>query len=272
MGLGILTLVGRVMVTLYFTRRRSLAFGLSESGMALGGLLAGPLFRIIADAFAMKGTFVILAAFYVQGIVMAALYRPLGPNTKKLDHVVQPNTKSNNTSKQQTRKDPRHVCDGVKNYLKSALDFSLLYKDAGGLLFYVGTFLSHFGFIAFIIHSVGRAISIGLQREQAALMTTCMNVASFGGRFIATAISQNCDNQRLQYSLWMAGSAISGMAFIFTYSFLTMSAVAVLHGIFNGEYSCIFILDPCLLTLSQSSWEPQQTNTLALTPQVISQI
>ncbi len=242
-----LMLVGQVMVSVYFGRRRSLAFGLSESGVALGGLLAGPLFRIVVDAYAMKGTLIILAAFYVQGIGMAALYRPLGPKTQKLDHVVQPNKRDSNTDKQETLRDSRHVCGGVKRYLKGALDLSLLYKDAGGMLLYAGTFLGLFGIFTFIIHSVGRAISVGLHPEQAALMTTCMSVASFGGRFISTAISQNCDNKRLQYSLWFAGSAISGMCFILTYSFLTMSAVAVLHGMFNGEYSCIVILAPMLL-------------------------
>ncbi len=235
-------LVGRVMVSVYFSHRRSLAYGIADSGVSLGGLLAGPLMRLIVDTFAMKGTFILLAAFYVQCLAFGSLYRPL----QKSDHEPGAEDRKSDDSTTDQKRSWKCSCDRMKVYMKSALDLSL-FHSASGLLLYTGVFLLPFGVFAFILNSVGRAIAIGVQPRQAVLMTTCMNVASFCGRFIAAAISHRCDYKRLQYGLWVACSAICGICFVFTDSFLTMATVAGLHGMFNGRYRKCDSLLSCLL-------------------------
>lgn len=76
-GFGLMYLPAIVMVGFYFEKRRALATGISVCGSGIGGFVFAPLCRMIIDQYAWKGAVIIVAGIVLNGVVVAALFRPL---------------------------------------------------------------------------------------------------------------------------------------------------------------------------------------------------
>ncbi|XP_060578884.1 monocarboxylate transporter 12-like [Ruditapes philippinarum] len=73
---------GLVMLGQYFSKRRSLANGLSLSGASLGQFAIPPLLQYLLDTFSLKGTLIIIGALYMNVMICGALFRPTSFYTK----------------------------------------------------------------------------------------------------------------------------------------------------------------------------------------------
>ena len=64
------------MIGQYFSKRRSLANGLSLAGASVGQFALPPLLQYLLDNFYLKGTLLLLGAIYLNVIACGLLYRP----------------------------------------------------------------------------------------------------------------------------------------------------------------------------------------------------
>ncbi|CAG5124020.1 unnamed protein product [Candidula unifasciata] len=76
-GIGRGLMAGVVILNLYFDKHRSLANGLGLSGIGMGSLWTIPLVQYLFDEYGFTGTFMILSALLLHGLLIAMLYRPL---------------------------------------------------------------------------------------------------------------------------------------------------------------------------------------------------
>ena len=74
---------GLVMIGHYFSKRRSLANGLSLAGASVGQFTMPPLMQFLLDEYSLKGAMVILGAIYFNVIACGLLYRPTSFYTQR---------------------------------------------------------------------------------------------------------------------------------------------------------------------------------------------
>ncbi|XP_076096396.1 monocarboxylate transporter 2-like [Mytilus galloprovincialis] len=60
----------------YFDKRRSLANGITMSGVSFGGLIMGPLSRLLIDTYGLRGAFLIIGGIHFHTVMAGALLRP----------------------------------------------------------------------------------------------------------------------------------------------------------------------------------------------------
>lgn len=60
----------------YFDKHKSLANGVTISGVSLGGLIMGPVSRYLIDKYGLKGAFLVIGGIHLQTVVAGALIRP----------------------------------------------------------------------------------------------------------------------------------------------------------------------------------------------------
>ncbi len=65
------------MVQQYFTKKRPLAVGIVGMGVSFGTLSFPPILRLLIQSLGWRGGLVLMAGVLMQGLVFAALLRPL---------------------------------------------------------------------------------------------------------------------------------------------------------------------------------------------------
>lgn len=76
-GFGLMYLPAIVMVGYYFSKRRALATGIAVCGSGIGSFVFAPLSEALLNTYGWKGSMWILSGISLNGIVFAALFRPL---------------------------------------------------------------------------------------------------------------------------------------------------------------------------------------------------
>ncbi|XP_045207405.1 monocarboxylate transporter 13-like isoform X3 [Mercenaria mercenaria] len=76
-GFGLMYLPAIVMVGYYFDKRRALATGIAVCGSGIGSFAFAPLSEALLSRYSWKGAMWILSAISLNGLVFAALFRPL---------------------------------------------------------------------------------------------------------------------------------------------------------------------------------------------------
>ncbi|XP_064477859.1 monocarboxylate transporter 9-like isoform X2 [Ornithodoros turicata] len=76
-GLALCYVTSIVIVAYYFEKRRSLATGLAVCGTGIGTFVFAPLTIRLLDAFAWRGTLLLLAGFFLNLVIFGALMRDL---------------------------------------------------------------------------------------------------------------------------------------------------------------------------------------------------
>jgi MFS family permease len=66
-----------VLVQQYFNRRRAMAAGIAVSGYSFGSLAAGPVIRVLIDAYSWRGTLMLIAGIFLHIAVFGSFFRPL---------------------------------------------------------------------------------------------------------------------------------------------------------------------------------------------------
>ena len=89
-GFGLMYLPAIVIVAQYFSTKRSMATGLAVCGSGIGTFIFGPLTTLLIREYGWRGTLWIIGALVLNGIVCAALYRPLVATRRKKKKVPKP--------------------------------------------------------------------------------------------------------------------------------------------------------------------------------------
>lgn len=106
LGFGLIYLPSIVIVGQYFEKRRSLALGLSMSGMGCGIFVFSPVSKYLIDEYGWKGALLIEAGFILNCAVCGALFRPL--NESEMSSV-----NGSVQSLLSTRNNTKHSNDGL---------------------------------------------------------------------------------------------------------------------------------------------------------------
>ncbi|XP_033728183.1 monocarboxylate transporter 12-like [Pecten maximus] len=102
-GFGLVYGPSILIVSYYFNRRRALATGIAVCGSGIGGFVFAPLGALLLEVYGWKGAMWIISAIVLNGVVFAALYRPIQSEKKKLlDQTKIPGNKSPCSSLRQT--------------------------------------------------------------------------------------------------------------------------------------------------------------------------
>lgn len=221
-------LTSTVVVQEHFTKRRTLAYGISASGNCVGILICGPLLRILIDTYGLRGSFLLLAAFTSHNIVCGFLYRPAISQTRITQNKLTP---PNGEAETPGPKKKYRICD----FFKDAFDFSILSNPKMSLM-YLGTLLSQFGIMTFSSHMVSRAIFEGIHPKLAALLLTILGACAFLGRIISGLIANHFSHKVLQYTVWIWICAAVEMVYVTTKSFISNALVTALFGLLSGKH------------------------------------
>lgn len=202
-----------VVVQLYFNKRRSLASGISMSGVGLSGFVFGPLTRYLLDQYTWRGTLMLLAGITLHGAVLALFYRPLP-------------AKYSNAHK---HKKNRRMCRDI-------FDFSLL-KNKRFLFFSCAAFMSAFGTGSFMSHYANRAVHTGVDRRLAALLPSILGITHCVSRIFFGFIGNIKGVDRVaQYGIGVSLCGVVTALFGIYHSYLLQAVFTAVRGLVAGIY------------------------------------
>ena len=70
----------------YFKKKRALATGIAVCGSGIGGFVFAPLSQFLIQQYTWKGAMWVISAITLNGVVVAALLRPIEHTAKKQDY------------------------------------------------------------------------------------------------------------------------------------------------------------------------------------------
>ncbi len=179
----------------------------------------------------------IISGFYLNGIVLAALLRPL-----PLKYTVKPRMRHASFTQRLTRqlsmektKTRVNCCLKV---CRKVFDYTM-FRDIRFVLYGIGTFLMMIGNTAFFMHLVNKAIATGMGSDMATFLPSIYGIANGVCRLVFSVIANLPKTNRvLQYGVWIvAGGVISCLSCV-TNNFVGMAIVCAGFGMCVGEFIC----------------------------------
>ncbi|XP_014344834.1 monocarboxylate transporter 10-like [Latimeria chalumnae] len=213
---------GMIMVSRYFTTKRSFATGIVMAGGAAGAIIQNQMHRYLIEAYGWRISLRIFSALMSLCIVASFAYRPL----QKLGKV------------------PSVADNFESSPLKSFIVDLELWKDRVFVLFIVANGLVKFGFFIPYVHMVKHAQDLGIPLTTAANIMLVLGTTSMTSRIIFGKI---CDCKRInrlyfnQVSVFCVG--VLYMIVPFCKTFGSLVAFAFFLGIADaGNYILLPVL------------------------------
>lgn len=208
----------------YFSKRLSLANGITSSGSGVGSLCMGPVLQKLIKHFGMRNTMRISAGMLACVVFCAVVYRPI------------------NTAFLNVKKEPR---EGEKKSRFAILkSFKELFKNKAYILWCFALAVWMLGYFVPFVHLVSLAIEEGIEPFKATLLIGIMSIASTLGRLLFGRIADHPRVNRLylyQISFLMIGISNTLCPVLTSYPGLICYATA--FGFFEG---CYVLLAPVL--------------------------
>ncbi|ETE70637.1 Monocarboxylate transporter 2, partial [Ophiophagus hannah] len=192
-----------IIIGKYFLKRRPIANGLAMAGSPVMLCTLAPLNQFLFDTFGWRGSFFILGALLLNCCVAGALFRPIGPTSKR-----QKNKEAKETVREKTdggiaeigeknmeTKEDRDCCENFNTFL----DLSL-FKHRGFLIYLIGNVLMFLGFFAPIVFLAPYAKHRGIDEYSAAFLLSILAIVDMIAR-PATGLLANSKwvRPRIQY-------------------------------------------------------------------------
>ena len=138
--MGLLYLPAIVSVGHYFKKKRALATGIAVCGSGVGGFVFAPLSEFLIEMYTWKGAMWIISAICLNGVVVAALLRPLETgSTQKGRNDREQDDEQNKESSKSSEPEKKICCD-----VSTMFEFSLL-KSPTFLVYGCSCFLCMLG-------------------------------------------------------------------------------------------------------------------------------
>ena len=205
-GIGLSYVSFVVIVQQWFDKRRPIASGFSLTGFSVAVFCLPPLTQLLLDWCGWRGCLILMSGVYLNGIVMAALLRPVPVPKPLVAHTMRPRTKSfTKTLKRQVSVEKvQTVSAKLCRFCRQVFDFSM-FKDVRFMLYGFGTFLMMIGHIAFITHIVIKAErSLGIERHKAMLLPSIYGISNGVCRMLFSVVaSMPKVNRTVQYGVWI---------------------------------------------------------------------
>lgn len=192
LGQGLIAPSTFMAINSYFTTKRGRAVGVSLAGSGLGQMMIPHIVRVFLDKYGFRSAVLALAAFTFNGLIGAAMFRPLDkPSQSKFNNrrnvkllletdktisevkIIKINDPSEESSKKQSK--TKKLCDKIINRLVEAMDLELL-KDPTFWSIIIGMALVYTSTTNFtMLFPYFLQNSIGLTRSDTAM---CMSVVA----------------------------------------------------------------------------------------------
>lgn len=212
-----------VCVQQYFTKRRSLASGITMTGFSISTLVIPPFTRWLLDLYGWRGALIILAGLHIEGVFLSALLRPL------------PHRRVRNVTTQ------RHRDSHLVTYLcKQLFDVSLL-KDMRFMLYGFGTLCSAIGIVTFLNHFVNRARSVHIEKYHATYLMSIYGVSSCVFRVVFGFVgNMRCINRTIMYGVGIFSAGAVSCLSCFAWDFPSFTVASSLLGVCAGKLSNVY--------------------------------
>jgi len=250
-----------VLLQQYFNRRRALAVSLAGLGFSVGGLTFGPLTRSLLEAYAVRGTLLIIAAIYFQSSVFCCLFRPAPANSQGVTADVEHSTeekemvvivsngessklqwnckhtveKFGTESDQHLRSRAERLQSCLRHLFADLLDFSLL-RRISFQLFLFSTLCLFLSISSFLQHVPSRAAHFGVESWLISVLPTLICSATAVSRLVFGFVANaSCTSLILQFAITTTISGILLSTMFLTTTFETIALYCVLLGSINGQ-------------------------------------
>ncbi|XP_077980087.1 monocarboxylate transporter 13-like [Glandiceps talaboti] len=199
----------------YFDKKYALANGLAFMGTGIGSFILPLLFQALIVQYGWKGSYIVVAGLNANLCVCGALFRPRVTKANMASPVTS-SISDGNGNQHHSRtwlSNCRQNCDNMI----SSLDFALFrdFKVFG--LEVLSTFLMSFGLFGTTIHLAPRAVFLGMDANQAAVVMSSFGIAGIVSRMHGFLIDKNVVSalKMYRYSLLLA-SIVSLCSPLFT--------------------------------------------------------
>ena len=260
-----------VLLQQYFNRRRALAVSIASIGFSVGGLTFGPLTVALLEAYAIRGTLLIIGAMYFQMSVFCCLFRPApgsshavtGEKMKAADsaHGTEEMVVTVTNGESRMASKPQQECEACEHSVEQSdaesnqhhrsraarlvgffsrlfadlFDFSLL-RSVPFQLFLVSSFCLFVGFSTFIHHMPSRAALFGVEPWLISVLPTLICSATVVSRLVFSFVANmSCTSLLLQFAVSMTLSGMVQSMMFLTTTFEMMALYCALLGTINGQ-------------------------------------
>lgn len=214
-GVGLSYLSCMVCVQHYFTKRRSLASGITMTGFSISTLVLPPFTRWLLDMYGWRGTLMILAGLHIEGVFLSALLRPLPHRRRTRNPMVAKHKEG-------------HL---VVQLCKQLFEVSLL-KDVRFMLYGAGTLCSAIGIVTFLNHFINRALSVHIEKYHATYLMSIYGVSSCVFR-VAFGFVGNMHfvNRTIMYGIGIFSAGVVSCLSCFAWDFPSFTIASSLLGV-----------------------------------------
>ena len=139
-GLGLIGPAIFMVLSSYFTTKKSRAFGLTMAGTGFGQMILPQIVRLLLASYGFRGTVLIMGSLSLHGMLGATLFQPVKWHMKKVENtetspLLRPSSSSSSGSSSYEM--PDYISDGFWRRLARTMDLSLL-KDPRFLILNFG--------------------------------------------------------------------------------------------------------------------------------------
>ena len=243
-GIGLSYVSFVVIVQQWFDKRRPIASGFSLTGFSVAVFCLPPITQWLLDLYGWRGCLILMSGVYLNGLVMAALLRPV-PVVKPPITGIRPRTRSfSQTLRRQVSVEKVQTTTAkICRFCRQVFDFSM-FKDIRFMLYGFGTFLMMIGHIAFITHIVSKAERyLGIEKHKAMLLPSIYGISNGVCRILFSLVASLPKvNRTIQYGVWiMVGGLICCLSCL-CHDFTTLAIACSGFGMCVGKKDLFSIL------------------------------
>lgn len=234
-GIGLSYVSFVVIVQQWFDKRRPIASGFSLTGFSVAVFCLPPLTRWLLDWYGWRGCLILMSGVYLNGIVMAALLRPV-PVIKKPNPRPRTMSFTESFKRQVSVEKVQTVSAKLCRFCKQVFDFSML-SDARFVLYGLGTFFMMIGHIAFIAHIVSKAERyLGIEKHKAMMLPSIYGISNGICRMLFSVVASLPKvNRTVQYGVWIIVGGLICCLSCFAKDFTTLAICCSAFGMCVGR-------------------------------------
>ncbi|XP_064615784.1 monocarboxylate transporter 9-like [Liolophura sinensis] len=219
-GGGFSFLASVTMVTHYFDKRRSIALGITSSGVGFGQFLFPALIRWLYQSYDWSGVLLILGGVLLNTCAFGAIFRPMElPKTIGM----------NDDAKEEERQQQGLHC--------------AVFQNPGYVCMCLNNILVCMGLATIYIHLPAYGESLGIDGNKSAMLMSAVGLANLLARSLIGVVDHYLTNRTFHiYAITFVLTGISVMLMPVTSNYLMQMVFAVMFGLFSGGFGALLSL------------------------------
>ena len=236
-GSSALMLCPPVIVQHYFDKKRAFATGIALMGCSVSVFSIPPLYGYLIEEHGWRVTLRVHVAFLLQGLILAALFRPLdGWTGRTRDLGMSGGEPEVNSSSRTTFVKSLYL---AMEDCKHLFDITV-FKNTAFTVYVIGNFFLPYGIHVVYVESVSRAVSKGIPLLQASFLGTAIGVGAASGRIFSSIVGNlKCTNRTLLYGTAALTGGMTSLLIGLSQQYLVWVLLSVTYGFTAGMYRIV---------------------------------